>query len=68
LRKYLPDEEEFLPFVRDLPKDSTSAKIKAKAGDAKAPQAAKQAVEAGAGVAQTAPVEDKVKDLKLNDK
>lgn len=51
LRKYIPGEPEFLPFVRELPKDSTSQK-KAKATDKKAPAAA-------------APVEQKLKDLKV---
>lgn len=31
LRKYIPGQPEFLPFVKDLPKDSTSLKAKAKA-------------------------------------
>ncbi|CAK4018635.1 Serine--tRNA ligase, cytoplasmic [Lecanosticta acicola] len=28
LRRYMPNEEEFLPFVKELPKDSTSLKAK----------------------------------------
>lgn len=44
LRKYIPGEPEFLPFIRELPKDSTSLKAKGKAeitrggGTAKLPQ------------------------------
>jgi seryl-tRNA synthetase len=35
LRRYMPDEEEFIPFVKELPKDSTSLKAKGKAEQAK---------------------------------
>ena len=31
LRKYIPGEPEFLPYTRELPKDSTSQKVKGKA-------------------------------------
>ena len=31
LRKYIPGQPEFLPYVRELPKDSTSLKVKGKA-------------------------------------
>jgi seryl-tRNA synthetase len=31
LRKYIPGQPEFLPYVKELPKDSTSLKAKAKA-------------------------------------
>ena len=34
LRKYIPGQPEFLPYVKELPKDSTSLKAKGKA-DAK---------------------------------
>jgi hypothetical protein len=47
--------------VRELPKDTTSSKVKAKAGDSKAPKEAKKAVDTGAGVAA-------LKDLKLEEK
>lgn len=30
LRKYIPGQPEFLPYVKELPKDSTSNKAKAK--------------------------------------
>jgi seryl-tRNA synthetase len=30
LRKWIPGEKDFLPFIRELPKDSTSQKAKAK--------------------------------------
>lgn len=35
LRKYIPGQPEFLPYVKELPKDSTSLKAKGKAADAK---------------------------------
>lgn len=35
LRKYIPGQPEFLPFVKDLPKDTTSAKAKSKSGGTK---------------------------------
>lgn len=37
LRKYIPGQPEFLPYVKELPKDTTSAKAKGKAGGAKVP-------------------------------
>ena len=36
LRKYIPGQPEFLPYVKELPKDSTSLKAKGKA-DGKVP-------------------------------
>ncbi|KAH9822723.1 Serine--tRNA ligase, cytoplasmic [Teratosphaeria destructans] len=43
LRKYFPKNDEFLPFVRDLPKDSTSLKEKGKAeGKGAAPKLPKE--------------------------
>jgi len=46
LRPFMPDQPEFLPFVKDLPKDSTSLKAKGKAetakGGAAAPKVAKE--------------------------
>jgi len=30
LRKYIPGNPEFLPYVKELPKDTTSQKVKAK--------------------------------------
>lgn len=35
LRKYMDDEPEFIPYVKELPKDSTSLKAKGKADNAK---------------------------------
>ena len=35
LRKYIPGQPAFLPYTKELPKDSTSAKSKAKAPGAK---------------------------------
>lgn len=40
LRKYIPGAPDFLPFTKELPKDSTSQKAKAKAPKAAAPKAA----------------------------
>lgn len=39
LRKYIPGNPEFLPYVRELPKDTTSQKVKAKGGKADAAKA-----------------------------
>ncbi len=36
LRKYIPGNPEFLPYTKDLPKDSTSQKVK---GNATGPKA-----------------------------
>lgn len=57
LRKYIPGQPEFLPFVRELPKDTTSAKA---AGGAKAAPKPKPAAAAATGEAA-----DKMKDLKV---
>ncbi|KAL9108941.1 MAG: hypothetical protein Q9227_006337 [Pyrenula ochraceoflavens] len=55
LRKYIPGEPDFLPFVKELPKNTTSEKVKGKnAGGVK------QKVEAAATEAA-----EKVKDLKI---
>ena len=35
LRKYIPGQPEFLPYVKELPKDSTSLKAKGRPADAK---------------------------------
>ncbi|KAF2405270.1 seryl-tRNA synthetase [Trichodelitschia bisporula] len=67
LRKYIPGQPEFLPWVRELPKDSTSTKAKAKAG-VKAPTEAKKAVAEGAGAASLpafGEVSQGVKGLKI---
>ncbi|KAJ5126234.1 hypothetical protein N7448_005545 [Penicillium atrosanguineum] len=42
LRKYIPGAPEFLPYTKDLPKDSTSQKAKAKAKPAAADEATKK--------------------------
>ncbi|KAM5441629.1 Cytosolic seryl-tRNA synthetase [Microsporum ferrugineum] len=39
LRKYIPGNPEFLPYVRELPKDTTSQKVKAKGGKGDAAKA-----------------------------
>lgn len=48
LRKYLPGAPEFIPFAKELPKDSTSQKAKAKADKG----AKQKAAAAGAAVAE----------------
>ena len=35
LRKWMPDEEDFIPYTKELPKDSTSIKAKGKAAGLK---------------------------------
>jgi seryl-tRNA synthetase len=40
LQKYIPGQPEFLPFTKDLPKDTTSAKVKGEASGSK-PKVAK---------------------------
>ena len=37
LRKYLPGAPEFIPFTKELPKDSTSQKVKGKVEKAPKP-------------------------------
>ncbi|OQE32254.1 hypothetical protein PENSTE_c001G03755 [Penicillium steckii] len=44
LRKYIPGAPEFLPYVKDLPKDTTSARVKAKK-EAKGAEAATKKME-----------------------
>ncbi|EFX01289.1 seryl-tRNA synthetase [Grosmannia clavigera kw1407] len=61
LRKYLPGAPDFLPFTKELPKDSTSQKAKAKSDKG----GAKQKVAAAAGAASDAvnKAADKLKDV-----
>lgn len=64
LRKYIPGNPEFLPYVRELPKDTTSAKAK------KTTEAAKKVVAEGQGVAAvpaatTGSLDQKMEDLKV---
>ncbi|KAJ5033469.1 uncharacterized protein L3040_008584 [Drepanopeziza brunnea f. sp. 'multigermtubi'] len=59
LRKYLPGAPEFLPFTKELPKDTTSQKAKAKGGkEASKPKTAP----VGAAPAEAA---EKLKDLQV---
>lgn len=60
LRRYMPDEEEFIPFTKELPKDSTSLKAK---GTAKTEAKPKKVVAAAKAAATE--VAEKVKDLKV---
>ncbi|KAE9374532.1 seryl-tRNA synthetase [Stipitochalara longipes BDJ] len=58
LRKYLPGAPEFIPFTKELPKDTTSQKAKGKVSNASKPKVAPVAAEAKeAG--------EKLKDLKV---
>lgn len=41
LRKYLPGAPEFIPFTKELPKGTTSQKVKAKADNAPKTKVAK---------------------------
>jgi seryl-tRNA synthetase len=41
LRRFMPDEEEFIPWVRELPKDSTSQRV----ADKKAVDTTKKKIE-----------------------
>ncbi|OAA64624.1 seryl-tRNA synthetase [Niveomyces insectorum RCEF 264] len=59
LRKYLPGAPDFLPFTKELPKDSTSQKIKAKAGGDKAAKQPK----AQAVAAKVSDAADKLKNV-----
>lgn len=66
LRKYLPGAPDFIPFTKELPKDTTSAKQKAK--DNKAPKAkAAAAAQSAAGAAAEAveKVADKLKEASV---
>lgn len=58
LRKYIPGQPDFLPYTKELPKDSTSLKAK---GAAPGPKTKiTQPPAGGAGAAA-----DKMKDLKV---
>lgn len=73
LRKYIPGSPDFIPYTKELPKDSTSNKGKSKAASAKTPAAAgstttakaTEVASAASGQVQAAvdAVADKVKDL-----
>jgi len=58
LRKYLPGSPEFIPFTKELPKDTTSQKAKGKVEKAPKPLVAP----VGGGATEAT---DKLKDLKL---
>ncbi|KAF4634658.1 hypothetical protein G7Y89_g3447 [Cudoniella acicularis] len=62
LRKYLPGAPEFIPFTKDLPKDSTSQKAKGKAEKAPKPKAAPVAAPVAGGATEAT---DKLNDLKV---
>ena len=42
LRKFIPGNPEFLPYVKELPKDTTSARVKAKKEKSGSDEAAKK--------------------------
>lgn len=58
LRKYLPGAPEFIPFTKELPKDTASQKAKGKAEKAPKPKATPM----GGGATE---VGEKLKDLKV---
>ena len=58
---YLPGAPAFIPFTKELSKDSTSVKAKGREAKAKAPAAPAAAAAAVAGAATE--VVDKIKDL-----
>jgi seryl-tRNA synthetase len=58
LRKYLPGAPEFIPFTKELPKDTTSQKAKGKVDKAPKPKVAP----VGGGATEAV---DKLKDLKI---
>lgn len=62
LRKYLPGAPEFIPFSKELPKDSTSQKAKGKVE--KAPKV-KVAPVGATPIAEPAEAAEKLKDLKV---
>ncbi|ROW15536.1 hypothetical protein VPNG_02318 [Cytospora leucostoma] len=65
LRKYLPGAPDFIPYTKELPKDTTSVKQKAK--DKKAPSKPKEAAKEAAGAAAGAveKVAEKLKDVSV---
>ncbi|KAK7708489.1 Cytosolic seryl-tRNA synthetase [Diaporthe eres] len=64
LRKYMPGAPEFIPFTKELPKDSTSQKQKAKENKASKPKdAAKGAAGAAAGAVEK--VAEKLKEASV---
>ncbi|XMA12405.1 hypothetical protein WAI453_005196 [Rhynchosporium graminicola] len=60
LRKYIPGAVDFIPFTKDLPKDSTSQKTKGKGEKVPAP-----APKPKVAPATPAEAEEKLKDLKV---
>lgn len=60
LRKYLPGAPDFIPFTKELPKDTTSAK-KMKENKAPKPKEAAKTV-AGAAADTVAQVSEKLKE------
>ena len=58
LRKYLPGAPEFIPFTKELPKDTTSQKAKGKVDKAPKPKVAP----VGGGATEAT---EKLKDLKV---
>lgn len=58
LRKYLPGAPEFIPFTKELPKDTTSQKAKGKVDKAPKPKVAP----VGGGAIEA---EKKLEDLKV---
>ena len=59
LRKYIPGNPEFIEYTKELPKDTTSQKTKAKAAKGGESAAAKGKVDAAVGK-----VAEKIADIK----
>lgn len=59
LRKYIPGNPEFIPFSKELPKDTTSAKVKAKADKGAKPKVTPAPADAG----QSGPVAEATEKL-----
>lgn len=66
LRKYLPGAVDFIPFTKELPKNSTSEKAKGKAEKAPKPKAAPAAAPVAAPVVEAAKeAAERLKDMKV---
>lgn len=64
LRKYLPGAPDFIPFTKELPKDTTSQKQKAKENKASKPKEAAKAA-AGAAADTVGKVAEKLKEASV---
>lgn len=62
LRKYLPGAPDFIPFSKELPKETTNQKKTKEKNAAKAKEAAAPKSVAGAAVDKVAEIADKLKE------